>query len=163
MTTTANAVQTQYPEVTRAPAGAATQAVQPDHGLRRGLTYLRNLVGDLGNAATAEIDAPINEGRSRVFLVYRLTFSSAHDGWKVTAAGEEVVREYALDGGDSGEGVWILTEEDYSPATLDLGFIGNEELDSDWYDRIADAAEEEWGRGCKVAQAEGFEVGVLSR
>ena len=156
------AVTPQTQGVRNNPAGAANLPTieQPDPlGLRRdSIPTTAQVAGDLPSAREAEKDAEAIDDQTRVFACSRLVFLLAHDGWNVTAEGEAQVQAYYEDGGYPEERQLFRGDCDCEPATLDLGFVGREELCESWGDRLAEVAEAELGRYHKVGRAATFAV-----
>jgi len=137
----------------RHPAGAANLAVErPDpRGLRRdSIPTTAQVAGDLLTVDQAQREVEVVDGKRGLFWVDRLIFVPEHDGYQVRAEGEDQERHYQDDGAFCREKFW--------PATLDLGFVGCEELCESWGDRIAEVAEAELGRHYKVGRTAQFVV-----
>ncbi len=116
------------------------------------------VASDLPFAANCLDEAEVIDRESVVFSATRMTFRPVPGGWAVTADGEVLRQEWERDGGYAEEDSWFLGDMETSPMTLDLGLIPSEELGESWYDRLAEAAEEQVERSCMVGRAEGFEV-----
>jgi len=147
------AVTTQTQGVRNNPAGAANLAIeQPDpRGLRRdSIPTTAQVAADLLTLEQAWQEAEVVDGKRGVFCVERMILMSEHSGYQVMAEGTNDEMHYQDDGTFRGNEYW--------PATLDLGFVGREELCESWGDRLAEVAEAELGRYHKVGRAATFAV-----